>query len=271
MTAVVDGAPWSAHELSVAAIPGQSGLFTITGADNSSGGSVSINLALYNVRGPGAYPLGVSFEIVGGWAQYSTGGVVWATPYSGAAGVVNITTLTPTRIAGTFEYVAELSSGSSGTQSHTITNGQFDLPMTTTSGTLPTVPEQAGSIIRATIGGNAFNAASGFATTSHMGNGLGFNAHDLVYQLSLSLAGITTAGTYTLSQSSNRLINISGLGQGSPVCCWGLQANGSGTVTITSVTATRLKGTFSATLYPQAGSGQTGTLAITNGTFDIGR
>jgi hypothetical protein len=54
-------------------------------------------------------------------------------------------------------------------------------------------------------------------------------------------------------------------------CCWGLTASDVGTVTITSVTATRLRGTFSATLQPQAGSSQTQPLTITGGTFDVGR
>jgi len=273
MTARVDGQPWAAHELSVAAIPGQSGSFTITGAETTGSITRSINLLMYNIRGTGTYALGVTSFVVGGRAQFAESGVVWATPSTGAAGSVTITTLTPTRIVGTFEYTAELSLGSSPTTSHTITQGAFDLPMTTATGTLPAVPDNAGSIVRVTLGGSAFNAATAFATTSHMGNGLGLNANNDVRQITLTLPGVTTAGTYTLNQAAGRMIAVTGMGGGAsdPNCCWGLTASDLGTVTITSVTAARLIGTFSATLQPQATSTQTQPLVMTNGTFDIGR
>ncbi|CAN5867630.1 hypothetical protein BH23GEM9_BH23GEM9_29450 [soil metagenome] len=273
MTARVDGQQWTAVDLSVAAFPGQSGSFTITGTESVNNASRSINLALYNVRGTGTYPLGVSSVIVGGRAQFSESGVVWATPNNGASGSVTLTTLTPTRIAGTFEYIAQLSSGSSATQSRSITNGVFDIPMQTASGSLPNVPDNAGSVVRATIGGNAYNAGTASATASNQGNGLGVNSHNLTYQLQISLAGVTTPGTYSLNQPAGRTISVTGVGGGTanPQCCWGLNALDVGTVTISSATASRIIGTFSATLRPQSISSQTQPLVISAGTFDVGR
>jgi hypothetical protein len=270
MVATVDGAPWVAHELSIAAGAGGAGSFTIVGAESNGGTSRSITLALYNIRGIGTYPLGTSSFMVGGRAQFSEAGTVWATPSSGVAGIVTLTDLTPTHIAGTFEYVAEISSGSSGTQSHTVTNGAFDMPLQTT-GTLPAVPDNAGHVVKATVRGTPFNAASAHATTSITGGGLGFNANDLTYQIGLSLSTVNATGTYTLDQPAGRLLFVTGMGVGSPNCCWGATASDVGTITITSVTATRMKGTFSGTLQPQSGSGQTQALVIANGTFDIGR
>jgi hypothetical protein len=273
MTARVDGQQWTAVPLSVAAFAGGAGLFTITGAESAGTTSRSINLALYNIRGPGTYPFGTSTEVVGGRAQFSEAGVVWATPNNGASGTVTLTTLTPTRIAGTFQYTAALSRGTSATQTRAITNGTFDIPMTSASGSLPAVPANAGSVLKATIGGNAYNAGTVTATTSNQGNGLGINSHNLTYQLQISLAGVTTAGTYALNQPAGRVISVTGVGAGpgNPQCCWGLNGTDAGTVTITSVTAARMIGTFNATLRPQSISSQTQPLVITNGTFDVGR
>jgi hypothetical protein len=52
-------------------------------------------------------------------------------------------------------------------------------------------------------------------------------------------------------------------------CCYGILGD-VGTLTITSLTTTRIKGTFTASLRPQPGTAATGTLTISSGTFDIG-
>jgi len=57
---------------------------------------------------------------------------------------------------------------------------------------------------------------------------------------------------------------------GNPMATWASQvAGGSGSVQVTSVTASRIVGSFSATLVPIAG-GATGNLAV-SGNFEIGR
>lgn len=271
MTARVDGQSWVSHELGFAAVAGPSGLFTIVGAESADATSRTISLSVWNVRGPGTYALGMLPVMVGGTGLYSEGtNTVWSTPFSGAAGEVTLTTLTAERIAGTFQFEAALSSGSSGTQTRSITQGAFDMPLST-SGSLPTVPDDAGHLVAATLAGSPFNASGASATTSLMGDGLGFNANDLDYQIVVSLAGVTTAGDYTLDQAAGRLLIVTGMGAGSANCCWGAQAGDTGTITITSVSATRFSGTFSGTLQAQPGSAQTQPLVITGGSFDIGR
>jgi hypothetical protein len=51
---------------------------------------------------------------------------------------------------------------------------------------------------------------------------------------------------------------------------WGVTpVGGSGTITITSISATGASGTFSGTLVAQAGSGASGNKVITNGAFTV--
>ena len=88
--------------------------------------------------------------------------------------------------------------------------------------------------------------------------------------MSIALANVTAAGTYALSAVGPvRSIQISGI-PGNAAATWGSQlAGGSGSVTITTFSASRVIGTFTGTLVPLAG-GATGNLAIA-GTFDMGR
>lgn len=54
-------------------------------------------------------------------------------------------------------------------------------------------------------------------------------------------------------------------------CCWGGDKPGdTGTIVITSLAPTRVKGTFSGMLLPQTGKPATAPLMIADGTFDVG-
>jgi hypothetical protein len=269
LTARIDGSVWAAGNLNVFAVADPGGIYSLVG---TSPDGRTIGITFYSIRGAGTYPLGVTSSVVGGVAQYADEAIVWATPASGEAGTGTITELSPTRIAGTFEFTATLALGVSATQTHTITDGTFDLDLET-GGSLPIVPDDAGSVITATVEGAAFNAAAVYATTSSAGNGVGFDALNLVYGLGVSLAGVAAAGTYSLDHAAGRRFAVGGPNGGTadPKCCWGSGASDVGTITITSLTAARMQGTFDATLQPVAGSQQTQPLVITNGTFDVGR
>ncbi|HMI94068.1 MAG TPA: hypothetical protein VK509_21995 [Polyangiales bacterium] len=54
-------------------------------------------------------------------------------------------------------------------------------------------------------------------------------------------------------------------------CCWGANPDDSGTVTITTLSADRLAGSFELVLVPKAGSAASAPLVVTSGAFDIGR
>jgi hypothetical protein len=91
--------------------------------------------------------------------------------------------------------------------------------------------------------------------------------------ISLLLSGVTAPGTYSLSSTgAARIISAGHNGGDAHHCCWGGGSSGAdvGTIAITSLTAARVRGTFSATLQPVPGKPATSPLTVTNGTFDVG-
>jgi len=93
------------------------------------------------------------------------------------------------------------------------------------------------------------------------------SAGSTTYAVSINIANATGPGTHNLNifaggDASSLIIGSSAaLG-------WATAAQGaSGTLTITSLTANRIVGTFSGTLFPAGHSA--GNLVVTNGTFDV--
>jgi hypothetical protein len=230
-------------------------------------------MALYNIPGPGTYPLGVGPSVAGGNVAISTTAGGWRTPQTGADGSITITTLTASRMEGTFNFTAVPFTGTvTGTK--TVTEGSFALDVKPT-GTVGALPDNAGGKVSATVNGAAYNAAdvSGVYSSSNTGI-LTVAGTNNTRSLAISLAGIpaNSVGTFALSNGAvSRTISVS-LINGTQLAGSYSSAvgGGSGSVTITSFTATRIKGTFTATL-GAALAPATGTMTITNGTFDIGR
>jgi hypothetical protein len=247
----------------VAGVPGG---VVITGTE--SGSQVTLSLTLWNITGPGSYALGVGPTVYGGIGQMSDANGAWETPLDGVSGTVTITTLSGGRIRGTFEYIVAPGVGNSAIGTRTITNGAFDLPF---QGTLVPVPDKMGGSVTATLGGKAYGAWL-IVSLPPGGGGVEFSTTNSENALTIILTGITTTGTYNLSNTAPTRLMIAGLNGGTASnCCWGVNAGGDvGTVTVTSFTATRVKGTFSATLQPQPGAPATTPLLVTNGTFDVG-
>jgi len=271
-TAVVDGNAWAADETTIGAqtVPAVPGGFVLVGSQVQSSNDVrSISLSLYNVRGTGTYALGVLPNVIGGLGTYGQGGGNvangWVTPLNGHAGSVTLTALTATRIAGTFQFDA---SDNAGSTRH-ITEGAFDVPLTS-GGALPAVPDNAGGRLTGTVGGAAYNASLVVVTQSGP-SGVGFSSTSDTLSVTIALGGVTAAGTYditTQSAAAGRYIVVSRSGV-SPVPTWGTGNGTTGSVVVTSLTATRVKGTFTATLGPQANSGASTPLSV-SGDFDVG-
>ena len=264
MTAGINGTQWTASTAS--AVTAGTGLLVINGTRLTTP-NYTLSFTLSNIGSVGVYALGVGVNMFGGTVVASSptlGG--WSTPLSGSAGEINVTTLTASRIAGTFAFVATPQSGATGNL--TVTSGSFDVPIT---GILGAVPANAGNKVSATIGGVAFNAAAATGLVNS-GSSPSFSiaALNLDRNMSIALANVSAAGTYALSAVTPvRSIQISGI-PGSAAATWGSQlTGGSGSVTITTFSASRVIGTFTGTLVPLAG-GATGNLAVT-GTFDMGR
>lgn len=267
--ATIDGAQWTADLSTITITGGAAGdvsaPVTISGSQISGG--LSMSLALRYVGGPGTYPLGVNASNAGGTGALvrttGTSSTLLMTPLSGAAGTLTITARTNTRIAGSFTYTAANTPGMPAAQAN-VTNGSFDLTMNG-GRTIPSLPTDSGSVVAATLNGANWNAA----TIVTVGGAVGFGASTTDYNLTLlAIANITAPGTYAVPTQFAPALTRLGTTQR-----WGGGTGGgdAGTVTITSLTAGRLVGTFSMTLGAVAGSGATGTTTLANGRFNVKR
>lgn len=268
VSAKINGAAWQ-PSIAVTAINAAAGLYSITASQVSGANNYTMVFALYNIKGPGTYPLGVGPNVFGGTATLSrppSGG--WTTPLNGASGEITITTLTATRLVATFSFTADpITSGTTGTM--TVTEGALDIPVSGTGGFA--LPNQ-GSKVVGTIGG-PFNAAVASGILNNPGGAsptLTIVGSNITRSLTISLSSMTGPGTYTLNAGTPiRTIQVSG-SPGNPTATWASQVTGgSGSVTISSVTADRIVGSYTATLASLTG-GATGSLAV-SGTFDVAR
>src|SRR5262249_27774502 len=149
LTATVDGQAFSASQATAAANTSNTvAVITITGVQGSSAASArSLILILYNVSGPGTYPLGVNSTNFGGSGAVNEGADTGITPLNGTSGTITITSLGPGHIAGNFSFTAAQINVAGTTRS--VTNGSFDLAL---SGTPGTVQPYQGSTLKATLG-----------------------------------------------------------------------------------------------------------------------
>lgn len=119
----------------------------------------------------------------------------------------------------------------------------------------------------ATINGAAWRSMKSADKGSHNGNIYAVVGLNGTYTISLGIAGLTAPGTVNL--------NIAAGGNGSNAIIvnttggWGTAfTGGTGSITVTTLTANRIAGTFS--FDAPAGSGQAkGTLQVRNGQFDV--
>ncbi len=267
MTAVLDGQSWTAGPTERTASVGNFGLIQIQGNQNGT----TILMQLYNVDSVGTYSLGVSGTNVGGYGQVTD--LVprgWATPLSGAAGSITITTLTTTRIAGTFTFTADSLLGNA-TGSRAVTQGSFDLLLGFSGSTTWPLPDEYGSAFSGTIGGAAWNSATTVMTL--LNTTLVIGANNTGYSISIGLTSFNGAGSYTVGSQPGEVVVVLQGPAANPTgplnCCWGGALGNTGTLTITSLTATRIAGNLTATLVATPGTTAVGTISLDTD-FDIG-
>lgn len=260
-SAQIDGSAWSGANAIGAA--GAGGIFTLTGVQLGSG--TGLTMTLYSIGAPGTYPLGVGGSVAGGIASIVSGATsFWSTPLNGAAGTVTISAVSPTRIAGTFNFTAPPLAPQTGA-SRVVTQGQFDLPVTGPATLV--VPPNAGSRVTGTIAGTPFNAATVVTVTSPASGTLTFAGSTIDRTLNVIIAGYTGVGSYTLGTGATRTVRVATAQ--APVNAWGgTNATSSGTLVVTSASASRVAGTISATLQPAPGF--TGAPITITATFDVG-
>ncbi|MBL0170613.1 MAG: hypothetical protein IPP90_07760 [Gemmatimonadaceae bacterium] len=241
--ASIDGVNWASTTSSAVSAAG--GIFTIVGSQ--VGASVtSMSLTFYSIGVPGTYPLGVTGTVAGGIATITASPSTWSTPLTGAAGTVTISAVSATRIAGTFSYSATPQLGQAVTTTRVVTNGEFDVPVNGAATLV--VPDGASNKVTGTIAGNPFNAATVVSVTAPSSGTLTIAGSNTAYTVNFIISGYTGTATYALGTGASRTIQVT---SSAPSKVWGgTNATSAGTVVITSVTSTRIKGTFTATLQP---------------------
>lgn len=132
MSATVGGQPFSPPGLAVQATytAGQ-GVLNFAGSHTTGGTTTMVLINLLGVNATGRYPLNPNFAGQFGQVTTSQGTVgstaTWSTALSPGTGEVNLTTLTATRAAGTFQFTGQAVPGSAATQQKTVTSGTFDV------------------------------------------------------------------------------------------------------------------------------------------------
>jgi hypothetical protein len=155
------------------------------------------------------------------------------------------------------------------TGTRVVTSGTFDAPISGNAAA-QALPDSVGGKFSATLNGTAWNAAIVSAGTS-----LGYISLSGINDrqtLIFTLPQPTTTGTYQVSNAPGFILKAwdpSAVAPAGARCCWG-NVGDVGTITFTSLTKTRARGTLSATLTPQPGTAATGLLVIANATFDVG-
>ncbi|MBM4117616.1 hypothetical protein FJ251_07690 [bacterium] len=258
-TAVIDGSNWTSSQLSIqltgdAGNP-QASPLVISGYENASGFSVQLFLGF--IGGTGSYPLGVNAgSTAGGTAQVVLAPDIWLTPFSGAAGNLEVTTLTATRIAGTFAFTADALLSALPAQ-RSVTSGAFDITVSTG---LPALPTRAGSTMRATTEGSAWNGATIVALNPGAGT-FSLSGSSTDYTFMVTPKQLVAAGnSYGIPSQITFTVNRTGTADS-----WAAISGADvGTWTIDSFTAAGMSGSFSGTI-PSLSAGT--PLTITGGEY----
>jgi len=122
MSAKLDGASWTA----VTAFAFRSGGLVAVGGSNT-GGTNGIGFGFQDL-GVGDYVIGPSSTANGNVSDLA--GNSWVASADDGAGTISVTTLTASRIAGTFSFTAPRRLGSTGPEQRVVTEGVFDLAIT---------------------------------------------------------------------------------------------------------------------------------------------
>lgn len=232
------------------------GIYTITAIDAPE----AISIQLYNIPGTGTYPLGMNATGFGGTGLFSTTGAGWSTPINGRSGSITITTLTDTRIAGTFHFDADPITGSS-TGTKEVTDGEFDMLMQTAGAWTPPDPWD-GNRLNGRIGSDTVIGAT--MAVIFNGGTLLFNANDLASVMTITVGNLTTTGSFSFQDAAPiRRIQYS---DPNGTFVYLTDSTSAGNVTVSTLNANRIAGSFTATLKRL---GAAGTIDV-SGTFDVG-
>lgn len=264
-SARIDGDPWSADPamISIAgASAGTPGMLSFQGSA-LSGGARSITMHLARIPGVGTYPLGMNIGTgTGGIATYVVGSRSWNTGLSGAAGTVTISEISESDVTGTFEFDAAPLDGGGG--SIAVREGRFRVPRS--PGFTAATADELGNRMSGTIDGSPWNAAT-VVTAGGPESLAAVTASNDRYTVTLAFGPVSGPGSGPLAPGVPvRRVSVHRVGSAGG---WGGTSLDVGTLTIRTLSATRVSGTFSASLAPLAGA--SGTLQIADMEFDVRR
>jgi hypothetical protein len=279
-TAKVDGVAWAAESthINAEAEPSSPGCLFIAGSQVKDGKILYLGFSLYNLKDTGTYALGTGISAYGGIGKVMEGradeiGPVdsWSTPGTGLDGEFHVARLTANHITADFRCTTMPDDEhNTRTGNRMVTEGHLDLDFT---GTLAPVADANGGRLTAKLNGKPYNAADIYASLldSNGNSGVTLNTNNTENAITLSLAGVTSPGTYAViwHQPNPRSIIVGRNGGTAETCCWGAEGD-TAEVIITSLTPTRVKGTFRGSFVPQAGKPATAKMEVTEGAFDVG-
>lgn len=247
------------------------GILSIGGTDSSRNTTLSFALTP-TAAGVGTYTLGPlssanALLLVGSPAQS------WQAGVGIGSGTVTLTTLTSTTAAGTFSFSLAAVAGSGATGTKTISEGTFNVTLTTAQP--PAATPSGGSTFSVLIDGVPWTSSlSRRATLTN--NILGITGQDTNFRV-ITLAIPLSGGLLVPpSQPPTISLNFGPDIHGTVTMVLGAQnwdnghTGGEGTVTITSISQTRVTGTFTVTLVNNPiNVTPVPTARLTSGTFDM--
>jgi hypothetical protein len=273
MTAEVNGEAWASLRESLFY---RDGHLSISGFGAAGG----LSLGNGNVPGPGTYSLSYRNDQGLSGTFSNAAGHSWHTGLPpGGTGTLTITTLTQIRAVGIFSFEAPPApGGASGTMR--VTNGRFDV---TTPGAVaapapagplppgpalgaPPAPGAGSGAFTAEVGGKPWSSSRHLV--SYQNQFLGITGFDTAGSaITFGLGQVAGPGTYSLDYlnvngSSAIMANSSGQGWNT------FMPGGTGSITIETLTAHRVAGTFSFGAAATTG-GAAGTLNVASGKFDL--
>lgn len=263
LTARIDGAPYTGSAPS--ALLTGSGTFTIAAPPTST--VRGLTLQLFSIGRVGTYPLGVGPSIIGGTGQVVTfAGAQYITPQTAESGSVTITSLSTTRIAGTFSFTGSRQTFT-GPEVTTVTQGVFDVPVKG-NGTLA-ISSNTGSSATGTVRGQPFTAATASMPIRPETGTLQFRVTQGSTVIDVEMSELLGIGTYTMGTGAARRVALAVGVDGFPSTFGGTNLGTTGTIVINSISSFRVRGTMNVTLKPVFAAGSTIPAVVTLD-FDLG-
>lgn len=262
-SALLDGAPFNSDSGKAAGTGASSGRFQIVAYDSNRVNPVTMTLFLFNIAGPGIYPLGVGESAIGGFVDLKVGSAAYHQLGTGSGGTIVITHVSPTRLAGkffmNFLYPTEFGPGGSNVA---LTEANFDVPITS-AGSIA-VPENRGSWAVGAVGTKFWRAARFEANKDYFGSFI-IRTGNSDYEVTFGFRNVSGPGQYQMGPSGGGGITVKNQSDD-----WALYPDKpGGTMTISSFSANRVVGWVNTVVYPSVGSLPAGALPVRI-SFDIG-